>query len=367
MDKWKRYELFYTVSVKDRLGSNEVERLVRPLYEEEGFNNVYEWTRKKKMLPYVASMLVRSGIDETNWAPVLNNYRKRNKAVVSELNIIYKEMSKAGVQKMFVSENFGALLNSGRDLGLFASGDMDNCADLSEKSIIDIVFKSLDYRCEDRYSGKTIVSSSYYNESRLPADFHIGLCWEPLSRMKLPCFINIDEFVDWENLRNYGETAIKLPTVEALLYICLMHITLHTFHRAPAIRLYADILNCCYATEPDWDMVYEWAKRDHTVTRMMTSAVLANMLAEVPIPGFVKKYEEDKRVKRLLSYAYDVEVGCLNPEPGRMGVFKIEIACNDSGCATGLRKMVYPGTKWLKEHYGYGAFVASLLHLKSLI
>jgi len=367
MDKWKRYELFFTASVKDKLGVEELEKNVKPLYEEEGFDNVYEWTRKKKMLPYVASMLVKASFDTDKWLPVLDSYRNRNKAVVEELNVIYSEMWNAGVRKMFVSENFGALLNSERDLGLFASGDMDNCADFSEKGKIDVVFKSLGYRCEDRYSGKTICTSSYYNQNRLPSDFYIGLCWEPLSRLKLPCFINMDDFVDWGNLRSYRETSIKLPSVEALLYICLMHITLHTFHRAPAIRLYADILNSCYAGKPDWEQVYKWAKRDHTVTRMMTSAILANKLADVPIPNFVSLYEKDKRIKLLLSYAYDDVSKCLNPEPGRLGVMKIEIGCNDMGRLGGLKEMLYPGAGWLKSHYGHGVVLSTLLHLKNII
>lgn len=367
MNKDIRYERFFTASVKDQLDLEDIQNVVKPIYIEEGFENVYEKTRKKKMLPYVASMIVRSEIDINNWAPVLENYRNRNKAVVDELSVIYEKMWEAGVRKMFVSENFGALLNSGRDIGLFASGDMDNCADLSEKHNIDNVFKSLGYKSEDRYSGKTLCTSSYYNERRLPEDFYIGLCWEPLSRLKLPCFIHMDEFVDWEHLRNYKDTAVKLPSVEALLYICLMHITLHTFHRAPAIRLYADILNSCYADTPNWDLVYSWAKRDHTVVRMMTSAILASKLAEVPIPDFVKNYEDDKRVKRLLSYAYDSEAGCLNPEPGKMSVMKIEIGCNDRNRLNGIKEMFYPGTAWLKAHYGHGIFLSSLLHFKNII
>ena len=367
MDKHTKFELFFTASVKDRLTEDEINKYVKPLYAEDGFENVYDKTVKKKMLPYVASMMVKTGIEEENWLSVLEKYRDRNYSVVEELDVIYKKMWEAGVRRMFVSENFGALLNSGRDLGLFASGDMDNCADLSEKSRIDSVFKSLGYRCEDRYAGKTICTSSYYNEKRLPEGFYIGLCWEPLSRLKLPCFINMDDFVDWEHLRSYKDTAIKLPSVEALLYICLMHITLHSFHRAPAIRLYADILNSCYKGDVDWEKVYSWAKGDHTVTRMMTSAVLANKLADVPIPDLVIAYEEDNKVKRLLSYAYNSESGCLNPEPGRGGVYKIEIACNDKNRLCGLKEMLYPGKEWLKAHYGHNTFVSSLLHLKNII
>lgn len=366
-NKERQYEQFFTMSIKDKLSEEQVNRYVKPLYDEDGFQKVYEATKKKKMLPFVASMLTKAGVDKENWEPVLESYQKRNAIVREELSIVYEAMGKAGVKKMFISENYGAMLNSGRDIGLFASGDCDSCADLSEKEKIDSVFKSLGYTIKDRYAGRTLCTTSYYNQQCLPDDFYFGVCWEPLSRLKLPCFINMDEFVDWDNLRVLEGFAIKMPSVEALLYICLMHITLHSFHRAPAIRLYVDILNGCYRNDVNWEKVYEWAKRDRTVTRMMTSAILANKLADVPIPDFVKAYENDKRVKRLISYAYDSEHGCLNPEPGKMGVYKIEISCNDKNQMAGLFEMLFPGSEWVRKHYGHGIFLSTLIHLKNMI
>ena len=367
MDKWTRYELFFTASIKDKLTEVEINNYVKQLYDEEGFENVYEWTRRKKMLPFVAAMLVKARIDVEKWEPIIDKYRERNTLVRQQLSHVYATMEKAGVKKMFISENYGALLNSGRDIGLFASGDLDNCADLSEKKNIDLVFESLGYTKKDRYSGKMLCTTSYHNDDLLPDGFYFGVCWEPLSRLKLPCFINMDEFVDWDNLRTLEGTFIKMPSIEALLYICLMHITLHSFHRAPAIRLYVDILNSCYNSNPDWNLIYEWAKRDNTVTRMMTSSILANKLADVPIPDFVKSFENDNRVKHLLSYTYNSEARCLNPEPGRVGVYNIEISCNDKNQICGLKEMIYPGSKWLKAHYGHNTILSSLLHLKNMI
>ena len=367
MNREIQYEKFFTMSVKDTLTEQQVALYVKPLYAAEGFHKVYETTKKKKMLPYVASMLSKANIDKLNWESVLENYQKRNAIVRQQLSNVYAVMAEVGVKKMFISENYGALLSSGRDIGLFASGDCDSCADISEKSKIDKVFEKLGYTREDRYSGKMLCTSSYYNSKLLPDDFYFGICWEPLSRLKLPCFINMDDFVDWDNLRILDGYAIKMPSAEALLYICLMHITLHSFHRAPAIRMYADILNSCYRGDVDWNKVYEWAKRDHTVTRMMISAILANKLTDLTIPAFVKAYENDKRVKRVLSYAYNTENGCLNSEPGRIGVYNIEISCNDRNPIKGLFEMLYPGSQWLRAHYGHNTFFSILLHIKNLL
>lgn len=367
MDNKTNYEVFFTMSVKDVITEEQIDRYIMPLYEKDGCDKVIQVTTKKKMLPYVANMMVKINKDVDKWQVIADKYKNRNSAVVSELDNVYRAMSEGNVKKMFLSENFGALLNSNRDLTLFASGDLDNCADLSEKPKIDAIFERLGYRREDRYSGKTLCTSSYYNNTRLPDDFYFGLCWEPLSRLKLPCFINMDDFVDWENLRCYADSNIKLPSVEALLYICLMHITLHSFHRAPAIRLYADILNSCYNNNVDWNTVFNWAKRDHTVIRMMTSAILANRLADVKIPDFVMEFQSNKRVQKLLKLVYDEQNGCLYPEPGKLAVYKIEIACNDNSDLAGLTDMLFPSSAWLKKHYGNGLFVSEIKHIKNLL
>ncbi len=354
------------MSVKPQLTEDQINTYVKPLYDDEGFLNIYEKTKKKKMLPYVALMMVKSNIDKANWEKVFDKYQKRNFIVCHHLSDVYEAMESAGVRKLFLSENFGALLKSNRDLGLFASGDCDSCADLSEKPKIDAVFRKLGYSLEDRYSGRQLCSSSYHNPEILPDDFYFGVCWEPLSRLKLPCFINMDEFVNWDTLDNLAGTNIKLPSTEALLYICLMHITLHSFCRAPAIRLYADILNSCYRHEVNWEKVYEWACRDKTIVRMMTSAILANKLVNVEIPDFVKAYENNRRVKKLLRLVYDYENNCLKPEPGKLSVYAIEIACNDRSSINGFFSIIYPGSSWLKNHYGHGPILSLFNHIKNL-
>ena len=100
---------------------------------------------------------------------------------------------------------------------------------------------------------------------------------------------------------------------------------------------------------------------------MMTSAILANKLAGVEIPDFVKAYENNRRVQRLLSLVYDFENNCLKAEPGKLSVYAIEIACDDRNSISGFFSIIYPGTIWMKSHYGHGAFISTLIHLKNLL
>lgn len=368
MDKWKRYERFYTASVKDHLGPEEIQKTVKSLYEEEGFGNVYKETLKKKMLPYVAKMLCVYNIDMANWEPIYNNYKERNSHIVKELDRIYSALYEDGIKKVFVTENFGALLSSGRDIALFTSGDVDNYADISEKEKIYEVFDKLGYSRKERYTSHLLSSTTFYNASLFNDDFHFGMSWEPLSRLKLPTFIKADDFVDWNALREVKGTSIKLAPIEALTYICLMHITLHSICRAPAIRLFADVLNCTSGeTKPNWNVIEKWAKRDKTMTRFITTAYLSKSLAGADIPDTIIKQVDYRRVQDLLSLTYDKECGCLRPEPSSFEVLKIELACCDKGRLCGLMEMLFPNKEWLKTTYGHGVLLSNLIHFVKIM
>ena len=365
MNREIQYEKFFTMSVKDTLTEQQVALYVKPLYAAEGFHKVYEATKKKKMLPYVASMLRKANIEADKWAEIQDFYADRNSKVIRALNDIYREAYNLGVKTMFVSENFGALLSSGRCLSLFASGDVDNSADVKEKELIYEAFRKLGYRWEEDYTGNILSSTCFYNPQRLPENFYTSVCWEPLSRKKLPCFIERNLFANPSKFTRYSDTFIRLASPEALLYICLMHISIHTYNRLPAVRLYADILNCCCAI-PDWQRVLEWAKTEHTVTRLVASAYLANQLADVQIPDEVLSLRQMISVKKILRIAYDEENQCLRPEPNAWGVYKLEIESNDRGAWYGLYRMIFPEKKWIKRKYG-NTIIGYCKHIKRLL
>ena len=48
MNNERRYEQFFTMSVKTDLTEEHIRKFVQPLYEEDGFNKVYEVSQKKR-------------------------------------------------------------------------------------------------------------------------------------------------------------------------------------------------------------------------------------------------------------------------------------------------------------------------------
>lgn len=322
---------------------------------------LYEYAKERKVLPFVANLAIRLNLDVDFWQKTTDFYTERNKNIVKVLDIIYQAFEKNGVKKCYVSQNFGALLASGTDISLFASGDVDMHGDYTEREAIEKTFGELGFERKDRYCGKRLISSDYYNEALLPEQFAVGIEYDTLSRLKLPEPIKAENFVDWNRLVSYADTSIKLPQIDALTYICLVHISLHSFSRAPDIRLYIDIENCLKAGS-DLENVMAFAKRDKTVVRVLTAFILTKKLFGTDLDKCVQDValEYDKRLKKLLKLVYDEEKNSLIYEPKRINTLRIELCYYDDG--KGLTKMLFPDKKWKKEVYGDG-IIADIKHI----
>lgn len=341
------------------------------LYKIDGQQSIFKYAKKKKILPFVAVLLSRLELDKVFWDEIAIEYQKRNEAVIECLDIIFNKLSENGVRKIFVTENFGALLASDADKALFASGDVDIYADVVQKEQIYKSFKQIGYTIKERYSYDKLINTNFFNDKILSGGFHFSVAWNPLSRTKLPCFVNADDFVTWSKIRHYKNTSIQLPDNEALMYICLLHISLHSFSRAPDIRLYADIGNI--AKLPiDWEKIYFFAKRDKTIVKILTSCILATRLISVEIPKVILDYrvQYEKQISRLLKLVYDEENNCLLYEPKKLTTFIIEALTDERSIIYGIIKMLFPDKVWIREFYAGdsgGLIVAYFKHIKNLL
>ena len=355
-------ENFYSLLIRGTDLSQEEQACVAQAYREQGREAMHQMAKKKKILPFAANAFCACDLDKDFWEPVLEQYRQRNKAVLQCLDRAYAELARQGVTKMFVTENFGALLSSGNDIGLFASGDVDNHADPAEKEKIYRAFEALGYTRKERFSGGHQIAAEFFppETEGLPEKFYISVDFYPLARLKLPCFIRSDDFVDWDKLFCYKDTAVKLPPADALMYICMLHISLHSFSRAPDIRLYIDLLNM-FRTEVDYDKLAQWCKRDKTCTRAAAAARLSNGLMGTQIPECIT--EISQRAGKVLSLVYDGEKKDLRYEPRGLKFLRIEIRCNDRSALAGVKEILFPDREWMKKVYGSSGFAAHMKHI----
>lgn len=359
-------EIFYSLLIRGTDLTESEKNDLCQLYTRQGRDAIYEMAKQKKILPFAANAFAFCGLDQPFWEEILEQYRRRNRAILNCLNTAYSELDRQGVTKMFVTENFGALLSAGNDIGLFASGDVDNHADPAEKEKIYKAFETLGYRRKERYSGGHLIAAEFFppESEGLPEKFYISVDFYPLARLKLPCFIHSEEFVDWKKLFCYENTAVKLPPADALMYICLLHISLHSFSRAPDIRLYIDLLNMSH-TQVNYEKITAWCRRDHTCTRAAVAATISNALMGTTFPELITGLSDKK--EKVLALVYDKDKNSLRYEPRGFKVLRIEICCNDSGSWSGMKEILFPDKSWMKKVYGNSSFVAHLRHIRNVL
>lgn len=357
---------FNSIIIRTEGLSDQERDLVKSVYKENGKESMYEYFKTRKILPFAAKTFCNLDVDSEFWLPILEQYRERNTKIVSFLDAAYKALRDNGVTKAFVTENFAALLTSGRDIGLFASGDVDNCYDTEEKEKIYQALLSIGCTYKEYYSKKRLNGSIWFApvEYGLPENFHIGFQSGPLSRKFIPGFVEMPDFDGWDNICTYQNTNIQLPNPSVLMYICMLHISLHSFSRAPDIRLYTDTLNMTSA-QVDYSKIEAWSKKNRTRTRVSVAATLTNNLMKTTIPTNVTN--QTSRKNKILRLVYDPIVNDLIYEPRGLKVLRIECLCDDKGVLHGLLTIAFPEKEWMRQTYGNNNIGAYLKHIRRIL
>lgn len=357
---------FYCLLIRGTNLTKEEKTHIADIYTQYGKDGMLQLLTKKKILPFGAKAFVECDLDTGYWSDILCSFRERNRNILYFLNEAYKVLEKYGVRKMFVSENFGALLSCDGDIGLFSSGDIDNYADPAEKQNIYAAMEELGCTRKERFAVQHQIAAEFYppESYHLPEKFYLSVDFYPLARLKLPCFIHADDFVDWNNMRNYADSHIHLAPADALTYICMLHISLHSFSRAPDIRLYIDLLNM-WKAGADYDVIAAWCRRDKTVIRAGTACAVSNKLMKTAYPDSITN--ASKRIPKVMKKVFDAQKNDLIYEPSPIKILCIECLCDDRSNLHGLHDMLFPDRAWISQTYGKNGMSAYLKHWKRLL
>lgn len=357
---------FYSLLIRGEGLSKDEQDNLKNVYRQYGRDKMFELLKTKKILPFGANAFVNYDLDADYWRDISESYTIRNTKILNCLDEAYAALAKSGVKKMFVSENFAALLSSKGNLSLFASGDVDNYADPCEKEKIYKAFEALGYTRKERLYGKHQIAAEFFPPAGtdVPEKFYISVDFYPLARLKLPCCIDAEKFVRWDEIHTFENTHIVLPPHDALMYICLLHISLHSFSRAPDIRLYIDLLNMV-KTAVDYKTIANWCERDNTRVRAAVAADISNKLMKTEIPQSITDLAPGK--KALERLVYDQDKKDLIYEPHDLKVLRIEIMCHDNGALSGLAGILFPDKSWMCKSYGSSGVKAHLKHIIGMI
>lgn len=357
---WKIYRAAYQHA---ELTDDQIQDIVA-LYRRDGKEAIFKAAKVKKLIPAVSALFCKIGLDLDYWNPIVNSYRERNSRVIKCLDEMYRLLAANGIENIVVVENFGALLSSAQDVAMFGSGDVDEYALPEEREKIYLVLKKNGYRIGEVKSGNLIVSSNIRKDT-FPDGFYFGINWDVTNRVNLPSFTANGDFIGWDRCRYYKKTAIRLPSPEGQMYVCLMHIAVHGFCKAPDIRLYYDIANAAEC-KVDWNLILKWAERDGNSVKIAIAAYLAYKLLNVDIPDIVFSVKNKKQFQRLLRVVYDSKWEKLYDFPSKWKCLLIDIYSDDCGALAGLKNILFPNKDWVKGRYG-SIICGRIKHFFSLI
>lgn len=317
-------------------------------YTLENSTDLKDTLKVKKVRPVVGKMMMGLGIDTDYWQEEYNHFKKRNELVIAEVDRIFDALHQNGIMHAFAYENFGALLSSETDTALYSSGDVDLFADVCMKPQITEVMSSLGYLpTRDIYDERNIMTE-YLKEDGI---IRINFDWIILRRMMFPIDVSLDGVINWNSLRTYRNTNIKLPSIEALLYLCLLRIAVHGFSRSPDARLYIDVQNAV-CTNPNWDTVLNWAKRDGVLTKIVVVATIAHKLNGVSVPETILSMaNENAYAQRIMKICYDDATRSLRYDPSGLELMKVEAASDDRSVVSQVMHLLFPSNKFLKMFY----------------
>ena len=342
--------------------------LIREAYKNNSRDGIYSFACQKGILPFIAKLCLDQNLDRQYWADIYVSFEKRNTKILDTLSAIFDVFNEKGLKKIFLYENFGALLASGTSIGCFASGDVDLFAHSSLKTEISNVMISKGFLPHST----NIVKTEYYNEHLLKEGFRINVMWQPLARMKLPFHIDVNNSIKWDALDTHNNTNIQLPNKDALMYLCLLHTSVHSYHRSPDIRLYYDTDRLAQF-DLNWESILEYARLDKTEVRVLTSAILSNRLLgstignEFTIKKYKKKYWNIALIERRV---FDSESHYLRKSPSGISVLFVEILSSDDNWLVSIFRILFPSKNWINEHYPQNkgkVYKGFLLHWKSLL
>ena len=317
-------------------------------YCEDSKQELVSIATKKKVLPVVGKMLVSLQIDTDFWTDKYNFFLQRNLKVTELIAEVFRNFHENGIDRICAFENYGAMLAADTDIALFSSGDVDLYADVLHKQEIEKVMATLGYfpRIDDAH--RRNISSEFLKENGI---IRINIAWKPLRRYLLPISFDSARYFNWEEMKYYKDTYIKLPSPETLLYMCFLRIAVHGYSRSPDIRLYIDSFNAS-RNNPNWEEVIKWAEIDRVKTKFLTVAVIANDLINLSVPSFVlNAAKNDKYVQRILRETYDFESHSLIYDPTGIKLLKVEAASDQRSVIKEILCMLFPPRNWLCEYY----------------
>jgi len=346
-------EKFVSLCLKkyDLLSDKDLETL-KIIYDKLGRKTMIDLAVKEKIVPFVAYTMSKTNIEKSFWQKKYNYFRDRNTKIVKLLDAIFKEMTNKNIP-IFLYENFGSLLLSGENIGLFCSGDVDLCSSLEYKEEVMKVFNSFDYFPKIRKYESLNVWTEFCNTNK-SNDIWITVQWTPLAEKVFPVAPDINSNIFFKNIFTIDNSNIQVLSETYLLFLCLLHTSVHKYTCSPGMKLNVDIDRLVILGKIKWERIISLSIKYNVKRRIALSLMLAYDFLNTPIPKKIISELGGGQFLTRVIYRYLVGNSFLATEGNELNRFKtlyLAVLLPHSGVLNGFFKVFFPDRRWLVKIY----------------
>jgi len=308
---------------------------VKSFYADYGFDEVKNVVTSNQIIPFSAHIFMTLNCDKEYWHKRHDFFIKKNKKIISLLDLVFARMEEYGCKSLTLTENFAVVLSSNSCIGCFGSGDVDLSADISEINEIVSGLNSLGFygkkqpKSIGEYTGQSI---QFYNSKAIDDGFWINVIWKPVTR----AFLVQDKYEtrltnDRLIAKLVTNTKIRVLNDTSLMYFCALHIASgHYYTLTPGLRLYVDIDRLARGCNINWDDILRWVEEDNAGIRIAVVMHLSHKLFKTPIPKKVfEKALKNKRNNNFVKYLYNSKINQIQSKSSKLRRLYVELASDD--------------------------------------
>lgn len=339
---------------------------IREAVKKKGVGYWLQLANENAMEPLMALALRESLGEEAGpiVGSVIEANEKRVRVLLEAARRVVHRLEGEGIPSAVI-EGAGALLASGTPAASYCAGDIDLLVDEGRWPAVRDVLAQEHFTPADRRGRPT-----YREEFRRIGDegreIWIEIGCKPFDRMWVP-FAFPDVYSQWLARRVAVEEPrglFVLSPEDRLLQVAV-HTSLHSWVRAPGLRLHTDVDRLVRTGGIDWNALVTAAIDSGVETRVALSLCIAEGLLDTPIPKEVTEVLSRKRKVHLAREMLRTE-GILASKKRKLRGFRavyLDYLVSEKPLRQWLRAAALPEERWMRDHFDRKSTHASLLTL----
>ena len=360
-------ERLVTLAIRGQRTDQEAAELARH-FEQLGEPAARDAARRNHVEGMVGSGLAEALGPEVlgeGWRTLLDDNRRRVERLIDALAGVVARLEARRVRSA-AFEGGGILLGSDVPLEAYGPSDIDLLVESACWSDAVAAFAAEGFVPSDR-RGRPTRRTEFRRDLPSGETQWLEAGYAPFDRMWVPVELNhrCDAWLERRVESRKGHGLFVLHPDDSVTCVAL-HTSLHSYVRAPGIRLHTDVDRAVRDNDVDWDRVIAESGALGTPTRVCLSLAMAASLLGTPVPDDVIRALAPPRWRgETLSELLAAEGVFVRGRPKlpRGRTILLDALLEEEGPASWLRNVLLPDTAWLREHFDRERSQASVLAL----